>query len=335
MRKNIPKLIESTREIEVIGVAEDGSDGVRKAEELKPDVITLDVEMPKMNGLAALKYIMKNCPTACIMLSAYTHAQAQETIQALEYGAIDYVHKPSGSISLDIEKVSDELIRKIKAATGVNMRKLRAHVKAKIIKYRFPPAAAGLPAAKVVAIGTSTGGVRALEEIIPQLSKEMPAGVLIAQHMPKTFTSVLATYLNSKSGIKVKEAERGELIRPGVALLAPGGYHLSVTRRQQTQEATCLLSQEPKDALYIPCIDILMESVAKAYAHNAVGILLTGMGDDGATGLGKIKQKGGRTIAESESSAIIYGMPRAAAESGVADRVLPLTNIPRAIMGML
>ena len=335
MRRVIWGLLEEDPEIEVVGSAVDGQDAIEKVHKLKPDVVTLDVEMPKLDGLQTLGYLMSESPVPCIMLSAYTPRGAETTLKALDYGATDFVQKPSGAISLNLERVKDELLSKVKVAKGIDLRRL---------PFR-PGGDAALPAltvakpkpivdrGSVVAIGTSTGGPRALASLLPMLPKGFPAPVLVVQHMSAGFTASLAARLDKECGNRVKEAEQGEILEAGTIYLAPGDWHMEVGRVGGVVKVK--LDQRPPILGVRPSVDLLFQSVAETYGPKAVGVVLTGMGRDGAKGLKAMKAKNAQTLAQDEASSVVYGMPRAAYASGAVDKVLPLNQMAQGIVELL
>jgi len=334
MRKMIAELLAAEPDIEVVGTARNGEEGVVLTQSLRPNVVTLDIEMPVMDGLTALRTIMAKCATPVVMLSSLTADGGDTTMRALRYGAADFVHKPSGAISLDIAKVRDELLSKVRGAAGVDVRRLAPPV----LAATAPAAATATPATKtrtasrsdpadrLVAIGTSTGGPRALQAVVPLLPADLPAGVLIVQHMPPKFTKSLAERLNSDSQIAVREAQQGDAITTGVALLAPGDYHMRVTADRRVE-----LTQEPPIWGVRPAVDIMLESAARLFERRMLAVVMTGMGRDGRDGCVQVRQAGGRVFAEHEETCVVYGMPRAVVEAGVADEVLPLPQIAAAI----
>jgi len=329
MRKIVSDIFNQTPGFIVMDTARSGLDAIEKLKRNKPDVITMDVEMPGMDGLSALKIIMEQYPTPVVMLSSLTKDGAEATLKALELGAIDFVAKAGGVIA-DISSVQEELVQKVRAAAHVNVRQLskqNMQILKPIIKLNIVP----FTGEQVVAIGTSTGGPRALQEIISKIPANFPAGILIVQHMPPGFTKSLSERLNSLSVIRVKEAENGDVVRPGLALIAPGDYHMRVIKGPQ-QQVQIKLSQEAPINGHRPAVDPMMQSVAEIFQQNTVGVILTGMGTDGSVGIKKIKERGGRTIAEDESSAVVYGMPRAAVELGVVDKVTPLLMVANEII---
>lgn len=335
MRLLISDILKSDREIEVVATARDGVDGIKKVTELKPDVVALDIEMPRLDGLHALGYIMSEIPTPVVMISAFTKSGAEATFRALEYGAVDFVSKPSGPISRDIGAVGDELVAKIKMAARVDVGKLKFILPKKIPeKYLKSGPKKDVPGIKVVAIGASTGGPRALGEILPQLDTDIPTGLLVVQHMARGFTKTFARRLDKESKIEVKEAEHGDRIEPGRALIAPGDYHMIVRKEVSGKETAGIISlnQDPPVYGLRPTVDAMMISVARAYGDKTIGVILTGMGSDGAKGMKAIRDNNGKTIAQDKDSCVVYGMPKAAVEEGAVDKVVPLAKIAKEIM---
>ncbi|MBM7586852.1 two-component system chemotaxis response regulator CheB [Bacillus pakistanensis] len=340
MRKLIKSFLSSSPCLEVIGLARNGKDAIEKIKVFHPDVMTLDVEMPRMNGLEALKIIMEECPIPTIMLSSTTDEGTENTMKAFELGAIDFVAKPSGTISLDLEKVKNDLIEKVENASKVQVSKIKRKYRQQEIQFvntasmqpRFEKG--DKERAKLICIGTSTGGPRALEEVLTALPSSINAPILIVQHMPAGFTKSLAQRLNTISSIEVKEAEAGEIIKKGIAYLAPGGYHLTV---EETLEGLkVVLDIKPSRNGHRPSVDILFESVSRLLNIQKVAVIMTGMGSDGTKGLVKLKQKGdSKVIAESQETCIVFGMPKAAIEANVVDHVEKLDNIARSVMKYL
>lgn len=329
MRYVLRNTLASDPAIDVVDVARDGLDALDKIASLKPDVVTLDLEMPRMNGFEALKRIMVECPLPVIILSGLSQEGADATIQALRLGAVDFVPKPTnGSVSL--QSVRETLLAKIKQVAGLDMSKLRVpHPNPMTSRGKIEWAHRNLDCRKVVVIGTSTGGPRALHEVLPRLPASLPAGVLIVQHMPPGFTRSLAQRLNDISTLHVKEAEAGDFVQPGVALVAPGNYHMSVSRR-----GTITLDQRPPEHGVRPAADVTMDAVAQVYGPATVGVILTGMGRDGTRGARLMKAAGGQIIAEDQSSCVVYGMPRCVVEAGVADRITSLDRIADEIIAL-
>lgn len=328
MRKMISGMLTSDPVITVIGTARNGEDTLRCIKKYRPDVVTLDVEMPVMDGLEALKRIMEECPVPVILVSSVTAEGADETLKAMEYGAFDFIPKPSGAISLDIEAIKTDLINKVKhaastgAARSANPREaVAAHTPGlENAESKTRDFHTNVHLKTLIAIGVSTGGPKALQKVLPALPKELNAPVLIVQHMPEGFTKSLSSRLNKLSGIRVKEAENGELLQPGTAYIAPGGRHLRV--RKIGASLACELGEGPPVHGHRPSVDVLFESLALLTDHKVIAAILTGMGSDGTKGLKTLKHSV-KTLAitESEKTAVVFGMPRAAAESGVADIV--------------
>ncbi len=328
MRKAIPQILEEDPEIEVVGTAKDGREAIKKTAELSPDVVTLDVEMPEMDGLATLGYIMSESPLPVIMLSAHTPNGAQTTLQALEYGAVDFVCKPSGEISIDIKKVQAELIEKIKAARQIDMAKMTFMAPDRADKGKTPEKKSTTPDILVI-IAASTGGPRALTEVVPKLERGLPAAFLIVQHMSEGFTKPLADRLNAQSEVSVREATDGELIKSGCAYLARGNYHMEVIATEEGYSIS--YNQKPTRHGVRPCADITVESAVKSFKGKVVGVVLTGMGKDGAVGASKIREKGGIVLVQDKESSVIYGMPKAVIESGEYDAIAPLGSMAEKI----
>lgn len=333
MRKLLSDLFSSESDFMIIGTARNGKEAIDKVEQLKPDVVTMDVEMPILNGIQALEIIMKETPTPVLMLSSLTSAGAKATLTALELGAVDFVAKTSGVIS-SITGIGNEILAKSRAASKANVSQL-SKIKATLpsmINLSSPNFTASSEEG-ILAIGTSTGGPRALQEIITRLPGNLPCGIVIVQHMPSGFTKSLAERLNSLSALTVKEAEHNEVIRPGFVFIAPGDYHMTIER--EGNKKVVKLNQNPPIGGHRPAVDPMMESVAKAYGERTVGVILTGMGHDGAKGIQAIKQQRGYTIAEDQSTAVVFGMPKSAIELGVVDKIAPLSAIASEIVKVI
>ncbi|AMX84021.1 chemotaxis response regulator protein-glutamate methylesterase [Geobacillus subterraneus] len=329
MRKWISDFLSEHPRLEVIGTARNGQEALEKIAVCRPDVVTLDVEMPVMDGLVTLRRIMEKHPLPVVMVSSTTKEGAENTVAAMQYGAVDFVAKPSGPISLDLYKVKDELIRKVLHASEANMRALAAR-RPKAALWR-PPAKTVRAEKAIVAIGTSTGGPRALETVLTQLPPHLAAPVVIVQHMPKGFTKSLANRLDALSAITVKEAEDGEVLRNGTAYIAPGGVHLVVGEENGVLKAR--FDESLPRAGHRPAVDVLFESLAAIRRCRIVAVIMTGMGSDGTAGLKKLKEGGDvEAIAEARETAVVYGMPRAAIEAGVIDVIAPLDGIAAAIV---
>jgi two-component system chemotaxis response regulator CheB len=335
MRKVLTDLLQSDPAITVVGTARDGLDAVEKSLALQPDVITLDIEMPRLDGYGALREIMARRPTPVVMVSSLTQAGAEATVRALAMGAVDFVAKPSGSISLNMHVTRDELVAKVKAAAHATPRfrrvlgdlpPIRREAKGMV----HAASEIGRLPRRLVVIGCSTGGPGALHQIIPRLPGDLPAAVLVVQHMPPGFTRSLAMRLDEISAIAVREAQEGDRVAVGQVLVAPGGYHMLVDR-----EGVIHLNTDPPLHGVRPAVDKTMESVTPIWQQATVGVILTGMGYDGAKGMVGIKKAGGRTIAEDASTCVVYGMPKVVAEMGAADQVLPVHEIADAIVRLV
>jgi two-component system chemotaxis response regulator CheB len=327
MRQLLSDLMAGLPEIQVVGLARDGEEAVALVRSLGPDVVTLDLEMPKMDGLRALAEIQRKRPTPVIVVSAYTQKGAKATLEALEMGAFDFVAKPSGTVSLDIGRVREELIGKILAAHRSQAVRPKIHEPPEWKAHGVRLSSSG---ERVVAIGASTGGTRALSEIIPRLPGTFPAPVVVVQHMPAGFTASLAERLNANSTLRVKEAGEGDLLRPGEVSIAPGDRHLVVTPERRVR-----LTQDPPLWGVRPSVDRMMTSVSEAFGSGTLGVLLTGMGHDGAQGMRAIKQRGGMTLVQNQETCTVFGMPQAAIRLQCVDAVLPLADIPKAIVSLL
>ena len=319
MRSVISDMLNSDPDIEVAGTAKDGKDAIDKISKYEPDAITLDIEMPVMDGLTALKKIMSTDPIPVVMVSALTDKGSADTIKALEYGAVDFIHKPSGSISLDMVSVKEDLIKKVKVARSAKLRKPR-------MMSLDPIVCSKNLSKRVIVIGSSTGGPSALMEVVPRFPKNTPP-VLIVQHMPAGFTKTFAERLDKESAMKVKEASEGDKIESGTALIAPGDFHMVVKGNERIH-----LTKEPPINFVRPAVDPMMESVADVYGENVIGVILTGMGSDGALGVSAIKQKKGQTVVQDKDSCVVFGMPGASVDTGCVDSVTPLSNIPEEIL---
>ncbi len=339
MRRQLKRVINSCPDLEVIDVARNGQEAVDKVKELEPDVVTLDINMPEMDGLTALTYIMMERPTPCVVISSLTQEGAMTTFEALELGAVDFIAKPSGTISLDIAEQESEILDKVRAAARARLRRKAPTLTAKkrkpvaITTSRPPPPAAGNQA--VIVMGVSTGGPTTLLDILPKLPADLPAPVALVEHMPPTFTASFAKRLDEQCALAVKEAEQNEPLLPGHVYLAPGGYQMTITASLLGRGLVTHLSDRPKGLQFCPSVDVLFESVAEAHGRRIVGVLLTGMGCDGALGMVQIRQAGGITIAESEETAIVFGMPREAITMGGAEIVAPSTKIAEQIQAAL
>jgi two-component system chemotaxis response regulator CheB len=334
MRAALSRMIASDPDLCVLGTACSGEEALEKIAVLNPDVITLDVEMPGLDGLETLRRIMAQCPRPVIMVSSATVADAEITFNALSAGAFDYVPKRLSSTSLDVIHIQSDLVAKIRAA---------AHTHHSQPAARKPPQSAAWPdrstldrstfptSPAIVALGTSTGGPKALQEILPLLTPELSVPILIVQHMPPGFTAPFVLRLNALCQVPIREAFQGETIQDGSVYIAPAGIHMTVERLADSRPTICL-SPQPENHLHIPSVDVLMQSVAAIYRSLSMGVIMTGMGSDGALGMAAIHREGGVTVGQDEASCTVYGMPRVCAESGILDRVVPLSQIPQQIM---
>ena len=337
MRRIISDMLNSDENIEVLDTARNGKDGLSKAIALRPDIITLDVEMPVMNGLETLSELMKLKPVPkIIMLSSLTYEGGEATIKALELGALDFVAKPTASIlNFDAEHIKDELIRKINSigkSTGTYYPQKQLIDRFPLIKKNTTAGSGSTGRLKyIIAIGTSTGGPRALQEVLPKLPKDIPAAVLVVQHMPPGFTKSLSSRLDSLSDINVKEAEDGDVLKQGWAYIAPGDYHMLINKHIHDEYKISINKESPVTG-HRPSVNVMMKSVAESGHRNTIAVMMTGMGTDGRDGIMKIKEAGGKTIAQDESTCVVYGMPKSAVNIGAIDTIVPLHNITTEIL---
>ncbi|EPR37309.1 response regulator receiver modulated CheB methylesterase [Desulfovibrio sp. X2] len=344
MRKAISAMLEKDPEIKVADTARNGEEGLEKIRRLQPDVVTLDIEMPVMDGLTTLRHIMMEMPRPVLMVSSLTTEGAEATLKALELGAVDFIPKQLSKVSLDIVKIEEQLRAKVKY---VARRRLRAprpvHVPPRPAAGGAAPAPerhepprrelvkpAGAPLRDVVAIGVSTGGPPAVQKVLSGLPQDFPSAILIAQHMPAAFTGPFAKRLDSICRISVKEAEDGERLVPGTAYVAPGGRHLRIA--QKTSRIDVVVSPDPVEALYKPSANELIRSVAEGVGKRGLGVIMTGMGSDGLEGVRALKEKGGRAIAQNDVSCVVYGMPKAIVDAGLADEVVDIDEMAETIL---
>ncbi len=332
-RSAITQMLSSDEGIEVVGAAHDGVDAIAKTLRLQPDVITLDLEMPNMDGFTFLRWLMKERPTPVLVLSSLSDSRS--VFRALELGAVDFLAKPEARISKSIEGLRDDLVSSIYAVLNLEMSKVKSTIDL-LAREQAPPMARKEDDQKsergpveVVAIASSTGGPPAIQAILTALPADLNAGIVIAQHMPPGFTRSFAERLNKLSPLVVSEAAAGDRVAPGTALIAPGGYHL-VVKKDRDGLVADLVSRSPADK-YVPSADRLMVSVAETCGPATLGVVLTGMGKDGVEGVLAIKNRRGQCLAESEESAVIFGMPQEAIRTGVVDKVLPLGKMAREI----
>ena len=359
MRMTLQKILNQDPDIKVLDTARNGWEGILKLQALHPQVVTMDVEMPVMNGLQALEEIMRWQPTPVIILSSVTTEGTEATLKALDLGAFDVVSKPSGSPGADLQALSLDLVEKVKAAAKVNLARLGCKevpsgpaLIAPLPKV-VPPTGVGSVSApvrqiqplkipvrtgfspkhaiEIVAIGTSTGGPSALQAVLPTLPADFPVPVLVAQHMPAGFTGPLAQRLNGLCLLQVREGIHGEALKAGTVYVAPAGKQMQV-QRKAGQLTLHIGDETPIPTLYHPSVDIMFLSLAKAVGKGTLGVVMTGMGSDGTKGMKELKVLEGFAIAESEETCVVYGMPRSIVDAGLADRVVPLGEIGRTIV---
>lgn len=335
MRKAITRMLESDSSIKVVGQARDGLEALELVEKLKPDVITLDVEMPRMDGIETLKRIMESFPTPVIMFSALTKEGAEVTLKALELGAVDFIAKDFSNVSISIHSKENELLTKVKSVARNRLvfviKRLRSALKSGSNR-EFQSKAKVNASYEVLSIGASTGGPQALQMILSELPKDFPIPVVIAQHMPKIFTKSFSERLDTICEIRVKEAENREPLKPGVAYLAPGDSHMGL---KKTGSQVFVELIEDGKFVYRPSVDVLMSSVAEIYENRAIAVILTGMGSDGKEGIRKIFESGGYVIAQDEDTSVVFGMPKAVIEAGFAKVILPIESIAKEVLRLV
>ncbi len=331
MRQVLADLLSHDPDIEVIGSAPDPFIAREKIKALNPDVLTLDVEMPKMDGLTFLEKLMRGRPMPVVMVSSLTEVGCQTTLRALELGAVDFITKPKIDLREGMDAIAADLIDKIKAAA-------QASIKPRVPSGKVPGRPTALASAMIkttdtiIAIGASTGGTEALKEVLEVLPPNTPP-ILVTQHMPERFTKTFADRLNGLCRIKVKEAEDGDSVLPGHALIAPGNYHMTLVRSGARYSVR--LNQDPPVNRHRPSVDVMFHSVAEYAGANSVGVILTGMGGDGARCLLEMKQAGAFTIAQDEASCVVFGMPKEAIKLGAAEKVVPLQDIPALVLSQI
>lgn len=338
MRSALSSMLSSDKDILVVGMAKDGLEAIAKVKTLRPDIVTMDVEMPRMDGLQALKHIMAENPVPVVMVSSLTNEGAHVTLEALEAGALDFIPKNLSELSVNILKIKEILIEKIKKLSTKKLARIPRTSSARPTEQINMPAltlrTTGERKAGVLAIGTSTGGPKALQEIIPRLPKNFPVPIVIAQHMPPNFTGPFAERMNQLSQVEVREAKEGELLKPGVALIAPGGGHMRIKKRGAI-EAVTSITNDREEFIYRPSVDALMASVAEVYPGRVLAVILTGMGNDGVKGIEQVKKSGGRIFAQNEQSCVVYGMPKAVVDAGFADKVLSIEELAGEIINAI
>ncbi len=350
MRKAISMMLEEDAEVQVVDTARDGLEAIEKVKRLRPDLVTMDIEMPRMDGITALKRIMKEHPVPVMMISSLTQQGAKATIEAMHAGAVDFIPKQMSYVSLEINKIKGELLAKVKMIARSRSRLFRRREPVagdgaspvSAVRPRRPassmpapsvPAPAAIPlrfhGARLVAIGVSTGGPFALQKVIPALPADFALPVVIVQHMPPHFTRSLAERLDAMSALRVVEAEPSMRVEPGTVLIAPGGKHL--TFRSSKLGVITATPTEPANLLHRPSVDVMFDSACKAYGGKVLATVMTGMGKDGLQGAKHIKQFGGKVVAQNEASCVVYGMPKAIVEAGLADAVFPLEDLAEAL----
>jgi len=349
MRKAISTMLAKDPEIDVVATARDGEEGLELIRKHNPDVVTMDIEMPRMDGLTALRHIMMEMPRPVLMVSSLTSEGAEATLKALDLGAVDFIPKQLSKVSLDIVKIEASLISKVKIVASRRMMHSRPRPAALRAPVGAAPSAApaasapaaprpavtpsGSPKRDVVVIGVSTGGPPAVQKVLSALPANFPASIVIAQHMPQAFTGPFAKRLDGLCKISVKEAEPGDRLKTGCAFIAPGGRHLLL--KQQISRVELQISTEPASALYKPSANVLITSAAEAVGRRALGVILTGMGSDGMEGIRALKQKGGRALAQSDATCVVYGMPKAIVDAGLSDEIVDIDEMAQAIMSNL
>lgn len=343
MRREIKRLLEDAGDIEVVAAVRDGREAVDKTKELEPDVVALDINMPVMDGLTALQYIMMESPRPAVMISSLTQEGALTTYEALELGAVDFVGKPGGTISRNIDQLAGEIVAKVKAAARANRSRLG------LARHRRKTATGERPAAnratravqpavrgKIVVMGLSTGGPKTILDVLPFLPPDLGVPFVVVQHMPAHFTPSFAKRLDDNCAFAFSEAEHGDVVEAGRGYLAPGDRHMTLVPRGGGQPGFMVrLADTPQDTLHKPSVDVTMRSVLECYGGNTIGVLMTGMGADGARAMAEIRGAGGRTIAESEETAVVYGMPAEAVRLGGAEFVLPAYAVAEKIISLV
>lgn len=327
-RQMIKKTLESDPGMEVVGIAPDGIDAMKKTLRLKPDIITLDFEMPGMDGFGFLRWLMRERPTPVIMVSSY--GDSKTVFRALELGAVDFIAKPTRRASVELQAIEKDLLRKVRGIKNIRMDILSRNLA--LLggeESLLSPDLKVRGKIEVVAIGSSTGGPAALQIVLTRLPADFPAAIVVSQHMPRGFTKTLAERLNKLSALRIKEAADLEPVEPGSVLVCPGGCHLGFKRKGE--KTLVLLKEGNVSDKYVPSVDYMMASAAQTYGPRTMGIILTGMGNDGSKGMVEIKAKGGYTIAESEDSAVVFGMPGEVIRADAALTVLPVSEIPAEI----
>ncbi len=328
VRKVVKQMLSRSPFLEVVGTARDGREALELAGRLDPDVITCDLIMPELDGVGFVREQMRRRPVPIIIMSI-ANETGEAALTALDAGAVDFVQKPTALATEKIFEVSDELIEKVKAAARIPMARVRIDAPAPEAA-PAPPAVVGGGLADIVVIGISTGGPQALKQLVPQLPADFPVPVVIVMHMPVGYTEMYARKLNEHAPLEVREAREGDVLRAGVALLAPAGRHLSFLRRPEG-DVVAHLDSRPFETQHRPSVDVLFQSAAETYGRRVLGVVMTGMGSDGKQGAAWIKAQGGLVYTESEETCVVYGMPSSVVEAGLSDRSVPLDRMAQAI----
>ncbi len=338
MRSIIKRMLKNYTDIEVVGTARDGVEGVEKVMELRPDIVTMDIEMPRMNGIEATGHIMRDCPVPVIMVSSISVDGARATLDALERGAVDYISKNIDNSALDVMEIEKDLVRKIRtfARSGKKQRPAVRSVARKVKPVQIPkrPRSFATQNIKTVVIGASTGGPRAIQKVLSGLPGGLKVSFLVVVHMPGQFTTAFSERLNGVCKMSVSEASDGLEVMPGHVLICPGGLQTRYVRKGAA-EVRVHINNEPARSLYKPSANESITSVASCFNGRAMGVILTGMGDDGMLGMREIKRHGGKTLVQSEESCTVYGMPKAVIDDGLADKVVSLDMIAAEIVNMI
>lgn len=330
-RQIMKEMLEKDKGLEVVGIASNGKDAMAKTLKLEPDIITLDFEMPEMDGLSFLRWLMAHRPTPVIMVSSYTDSKT--VFKTLELGAVDFIAKPTRRASIELQNIERDLMRKVGGIRNIRLDILSKNLQMLGKDERPVRSRREESALKAVAVGSSTGGPAALQIILSRMGSDFQAAMVISQHMPRGFTGPLSERLNRLSALKVREAGDGDPVEAGTALICPGGYHMGFEGKGKKKVVR--LKEGKLSDKYVPSVDFMMNSVAENFGAASVGVVLTGMGNDGSKGMLEIKTKGGYTIAESEQSAVVFGMPGEAIKAGAAEAVLPLSDIPAEIVRLV
>ena len=327
MRQMLSEIIGGYDDFEVVGVAHDPYIAREKIKALNPDVLTLDVEMPRMDGLTFLENLMRLRPMPVLMVSSLTKKNAETTLRALELGAVDFVAKPAAQTSEDLAHYGEMVVEKLRAVASAGLPRSRDGRERS--QKPLSPAQSGFRPGQLIAIGASTGGTEALREVLAPLPDSFPP-VMVVQHMPEMFTKMFAKRLDGLCKIAVTEAEQGERVLPGHAYIAPGDMHMRVARKND--QLVVSLDQDPPVNRHRPAVDALLHSIAEKAGKNSVGVILTGMGADGKSGIRALKEAGARTLAQDRDSCVVFGMPKAAIDTGCVDAIVPIEEMADEIL---